>query len=162
MNTENLGVKNLGLNRLGKDEYNEMMDDNSSTPFIAVKSIQRTELVERNQYLKMLDIGKTIKLHKLLSIIRKSRTNEQYNDAMSMTIGFEPEAKLLAFQNEIGLMYNNVIKSYIDRECPEEIFDTGLYSNTKADFIEFTMSASKKGRDLRKLEDLYLDFIIVS
>jgi hypothetical protein len=150
--------RNQGMNKLTKDEYTEAMDSLASKSNKNI-SIERSDATAYNQHTKMLIVGKTIQLHKLLAFWRRSRSNNQLADAMSMTYAFDPEAKLVKFQEEISKMYSTVIEEFIYRECPENIFDTGFYDNKRADFIEMVICTSKRGRDLRKLISYYYDEI---
>ena len=153
-----MASRNQGINKLTKDEYEYIMDN------VAAKVVDKdhnvsSDIIATNQRLKMIERGKTIKLNKLLTFYRKIRSDNQLVDFMSMTFAFDPEERLYNFQNQIGTMYDIVIKGYIDRECPDAIFNTGLYDNKRANFIEYVTSTSKRGRDLRKLIMVYMDNI---
>jgi hypothetical protein len=147
--------RNQGMNKLTKDEYENVMVAFSNK--VNVGTAEVNDITATNQHKRMLEEGKTIKLHKLLAFQRRARSTEQITDFMSMTFAFDPETRLCEFRDQIGVMYDRVIHEYIERECPEHIFNTGLYNNKRADFIEYVTSTSKRGRDLRKLVTLYLD-----
>lgn len=152
-----MASRNQGMNKLTKDQYGEMMDDVASVPRMEIHQ-ERSDVTARNKHIKMVDEGRKpkVKTSKLVSYFKRARTEEQMTDIMSMTYGFDPESKLYEFQEEVGRMYDEVINGYIERECPETIFNTALYKNKRADFVEMIISTSKKGRDLRKLVDMYL------
>lgn len=151
-------VKTLGLNRLLPDEYMEMMDENAAK-VQDTGPVKRCNTTSHNQHMRMLEEGKTIKLHEILRVFKRIKTPDQMADAISLGTSFDPESKFQEFQEKIGRMYDNVIGEYISHECPDTIFNTDFDSTYRADFIEFATSTSKKGRDLRKLVQLYLEAI---
>lgn len=150
-------VKNLGLNRLNDEDYINAV--NELIPDIVNVVKERPDHIALEWHKRMLEVGKTKTPKELIRAYKKSKDINQRTDAYSMIVGFNPEERLTLYQEKLGKMYDDVIQYYIDHECPESIFNTGMYNNKRADFINMMTNKTRTGYDLNRLVKFYFNIL---